>query len=64
LSPESDLGGSDQLNAIEHALVEGFAGAAVTLQHLNTQLALGQLAAQDDREARYCEYPSPADATG
>jgi hypothetical protein len=23
-------------------LVEGFAGAAVTLQHLNTQLALGQ----------------------
>jgi hypothetical protein len=27
---------------LERALVEGFAGAAVTLQHLNTQLALGQ----------------------
>ena len=39
---ESDLGGSDRLSAIERALVEGFAGAAVTLQHLNTQLALGQ----------------------
>jgi hypothetical protein len=36
---ESDLGGSDRLSAIERALVEGFAGAAVTLQHLNTQLA-------------------------
>jgi exonuclease I len=30
------------LSAIEVALVEAFAGAAVTLQHLNTQLALGQ----------------------
>src|SRR5262245_57320877 len=39
---ESDLGGSDRLSAIERAVVEGFAGAAVTLQHLNTQLALGQ----------------------
>ena len=41
---ESDLGGSDRLSAIERALLEGFAGcrAAVTLQHLNTQLALGQ----------------------
>jgi hypothetical protein len=39
---EIDLGGHDQLSAIERALVEGFAGAAVTLQHLNTQLALGQ----------------------
>jgi len=39
---ESDLGGHDQLSAIEVALVEAFAGAAVTLQHLNTQLALGQ----------------------
>ena len=37
-----DLGGSDRLSAIERTLVEGFAGTAVTLQHLNTQLALGQ----------------------
>jgi hypothetical protein len=36
---DSDLGGSDRLSAIERALVEGFAGVAVTLQHLNTQLA-------------------------
>jgi hypothetical protein len=39
---ESDLGGSDQLSTIERSLIEGFAGAAVTMQHLNTQLALGQ----------------------
>jgi hypothetical protein len=39
---EVDLGGHDQLSAIEQTLVEAYAGAAVTLQHLNTQLALGQ----------------------
>jgi hypothetical protein len=39
---EADLGGHDRLSAIELQLIEGFAGAAVTLQHLNTQLALGQ----------------------
>jgi hypothetical protein len=39
---EADLGGHDQLSAIEIALVEAFAGAAVTLNNLNTQLALGQ----------------------
>ena len=39
---EADLGGRDQLSAIELALIEAFAGAAVTLQHLNTRLALGQ----------------------
>src|SRR5215470_2412263 len=39
---EVDLGGPDQLSTIERALVEAFAGAAVTLQHLNTRLALGQ----------------------
>jgi hypothetical protein len=39
---EVDLGGHDPLSAIEVALVEAFAGAAVTLQHLNAQLALGQ----------------------
>jgi hypothetical protein len=39
---EVDLGGHDQLSAIEQTLVEAYAGAAVSLQHLNTQLALGQ----------------------
>jgi hypothetical protein len=39
---EVDLGGHDQLSTIEQTLVEAYAGAAVTLQHLNTQLALGQ----------------------
>jgi hypothetical protein len=39
---EADLGGHNQLSTIETALIEAFAGAAVTLQHLNTQLALGQ----------------------
>src|SRR5215470_17239520 len=39
---EGDLGGHDQLSTIERALVEAFAGAAVTLQHLNTKLALGE----------------------
>jgi hypothetical protein len=39
---EGDLGGREQLTTIERALVEGFAGAALSLYHLNTQLALGQ----------------------
>jgi hypothetical protein len=39
---ESDLGGHAQLSTIEHCLVEAFAGACVTLYHLNTKLALGQ----------------------
>jgi hypothetical protein len=39
---EADLGGHDRLSTIECQLIEAFAGAAVTLQHLNTQLALGQ----------------------
>ncbi len=39
---EADLAGRDQLSAIERQLVEAFAGAAVTLHHLNAQLALGQ----------------------
>jgi hypothetical protein len=38
----ADLGGRDQLSAIELALVEAFAGAAVTLDNLNTRLLLGQ----------------------
>jgi hypothetical protein len=39
---ESDLGGRDQLSTIEQQLVVAFAGACVTLEHLNCQLALGQ----------------------
>jgi hypothetical protein len=39
---ENDLGGREALSTIERALVESFAGAYVTLMHLNTQLALGQ----------------------
>jgi hypothetical protein len=38
----ADMGGIDQLSTIEVALVEAFAGAAVTLNNLNTRLALGQ----------------------
>jgi hypothetical protein len=41
-SIETDLGGRDQLTAIEVALVEAFAGAAVTLENLNTRLLLGE----------------------
>lgn len=36
------MGGHDQLSTIEVALIEAFAGAAVTLNNLNTRLALGQ----------------------
>jgi hypothetical protein len=39
---ENDLGGRDELTTIERALIEGFAGAAVTLANLNTRLALGE----------------------
>ena len=39
---ENDLGGHDQLSTITRALIEGFAGAALTLYNLNTQLALGE----------------------
>jgi hypothetical protein len=39
---ENDLAGSDQLCAIEKVLIEAYAGAAVSLQHLNGKLALGQ----------------------
>jgi hypothetical protein len=38
---ENDLGGREQLSTIERALVEGFAGAALSLYHLNNQLARG-----------------------
>ena len=39
---ENDLAGRDQLSTIERALIEAFAGASVSLQNLNTKLALGQ----------------------
>jgi hypothetical protein len=39
---ESDLGGADRLSTIERELIEGFAGAAIKMRHLNTQLVLGQ----------------------
>jgi hypothetical protein len=39
---EADLGGRDQLSTIERALIEGFAGAALTLHHLNAKLAIGE----------------------
>ena len=39
---QTDLGGRDCLSAIELALVEAFAGAAATLDNLNTRLLLGE----------------------
>jgi hypothetical protein len=39
---QADLGGRDQLTAVELALIEGFAGAAVVLEDLNTRIALGE----------------------
>jgi hypothetical protein len=39
---EADLGGHDALSTIECQLVEAFAGACVTMHHLNTLLALGE----------------------
>jgi hypothetical protein len=38
----TDLGGRDQLTAIQRSLIEGFCGACVVLAHLNTKLALGE----------------------
>ena len=37
-----DLGGESELTAVERALIEGFCGATIVLQALNTQLALGK----------------------
>jgi hypothetical protein len=45
---QADLGGRAALSAIEVALIEGFAGAAVTLDGLNAQLLLGQPVKQLD----------------
>jgi hypothetical protein len=36
-----DLGGRERLSAIELALVEAYAGAAITIDHLNTQILTG-----------------------
>jgi len=38
----SDLGGCEAISAIETALIEAFAGAAVTLDNLNVRLVLGE----------------------
>jgi hypothetical protein len=37
----ADLGGRDRLSAIQLSLVEAFAGATVTLDHINTRLLTG-----------------------
>jgi hypothetical protein len=39
---ENDLGGRENLSSIERALIEAFAGATVSMNHLNTLLLLGQ----------------------
>jgi hypothetical protein len=39
----ANLGGADQLSAIEKALIQGFAGAAVAVQDVNARMALGQV---------------------
>jgi len=39
---QNDLGGRDQLSAIELALVEAFVGANFTMQTLNAKLMLGE----------------------
>jgi hypothetical protein len=38
---ESDLGGRQQVSAIEGKLIEAFAGAAISLDHLNALIAAG-----------------------
>jgi len=39
---QTDLGGRRQLSRIEGELIRAFAGAATTLQYLNTQVLLGE----------------------
>jgi hypothetical protein len=39
---KADLGGGDQLSAIETRLVEAFAGSAITLDNLNARTLLGE----------------------
>jgi hypothetical protein len=38
LDIESDLGGRNQLSTVERALIQGFAGSAVIVHHLNAKL--------------------------
>jgi hypothetical protein len=38
LDMERDLGGRDQLSTVERALIQGFAGSAVIVHHLNARL--------------------------
>ena len=40
---EADLGGAAELTAIEKSLIEGFAGASVTLQNINAKMCLGEV---------------------
>jgi hypothetical protein len=40
---EADLGGADQLSAIERSLVEAYAGATITVQGINYKIALGEV---------------------
>jgi hypothetical protein len=39
---ETDLGGRDDLSAIELQLIEAFCGASILLNHLNTKLIQGE----------------------
>lgn len=41
-SIQTDLGGRDQLSAIELTLIEGYVGSTVVMSDLNTRLALGE----------------------
>jgi hypothetical protein len=44
---ERDLGGRQHLSRIELELVRAFAGGATTLQYLNSQVVLGEIAELD-----------------
>lgn len=39
---ETDLGGADQLSAIERSLIEAFVGARLWVDHFNTKALLGE----------------------
>ena len=41
-SVETDLGGRDQLSAIERALVEAFASSTIVLNNLSTKMLMGE----------------------
>jgi hypothetical protein len=42
MAVERDLGGADQLSAIERALVEAFASSTMVLNHLSTKMLAGE----------------------